>query len=500
MSARTIRLFFFLFAFYLVASTGYLLHRSFAETKTSITFLQAGENSLLSDPTAATKNFQLSEQAAEKSLGEIRGARWWDRVISFLPPLRWQVQLTKASYSLAEAGQSTINLQSSLSAINPEASMGLDPLVATGNQYLTWYASAQPTVVALHAQLASAQANFAPIPNWIFLNQSDNFTKLQTQLTGLTNLVASESQVGSGISNLTKNAQTALVVLLPASATDSGSLGTLTLDAGEITALSFKPLPQNVLSTYQRGEEQNAFWPSTARAVALSLAGASEPAGAIMVVDPALIRNLLTISGPLQLQGVANPVIDASTLTSTQVSPDELLYKLLASLLEPSHKPAAVSELLLGMNTGALQLWSSELSLIPSLNQLADTIPPQDHSNWLRLIPEKNTNLNVILTQKYQVVTQNTLQTINVSGSNVAPHVALPFEAQVVHGAPSTIRSGFQEATLEALGSGFTISYTLPSTTDKPDQILYMVPLIGNQKVTAFGQEQLVTKDTVLTP
>ena len=497
MSRYARRLTFFLLAFYLIATTGYLLHRSFSQTKSSISLLQAGENTLLNDPASATKDFQLSEQAANQSLGTIREARWWNRLISLLPPLRWQVQLAKASYYLAEAGQSTIALQRSLNVIDAKPVNG-DPLVATGNHYLTWYAAEAPTVAALQTQLDMAKANFDPIPDWIFLSQSDNFIRLQAQLAQLTSAIAEDRRIGDGILSLTSPNQTASLVLLPVNSSDSGSLGTLRFQGGRIQELSFQPLSPSLLAAYVRGEQRNAFWSATARDVARRT-GADNPPGAVAVIDPQLLRDLLKISGPLQITGVANPTVTAGTLGAEAVSPGDLLDRLLAASLQPARKPLAIAALRNAIATQNLQLWSSDLRLSPLTNELADSLPPAGHGNWLRIIPESAGGLSVSITQTHRQLQQDTLQTVTVTGSSEAPHIALPSDVRITQG-DSTVRSGYLEGSMKRAGDAYAVTYALPRTTDMAGSIRYLVPLAGSQKVTAFGHEKLITEDSVLTP
>ena len=501
MSRSTYRLVFALFIFYVVAATTYLLHRSFTSTRTSISLLQAGENALLTDPVSATKNFQLSEQASLQSLGTIRESRWWIRLISILPPLRWQVQLAKASYSLAEAGQSMLSLQNSLSNLNHNQIAGGDPLVQTANQYLTWYAQEKPTVTALQSQLATAQQNFSPIPAWIFLSQSDNFTRLQSQLATLTATIDEQQRIGTGIISLSTSPATALLVLLPANSTDPGSLGTLQLQNGQIQALNFQPLPSFLLKRYEQEEQRNAFWPSTAQAFALAKADTDTPADAVIVVDSNLIKHLLEISGPLQFTGVANPTISAGSWDTQLVSPDQLLYRLTNIALQPEHSAGVVATLKEGLKTQTLQLWSSNLELLSSLQELPDSQPPRHHSNWLRVIPERLTDLDVVISQSKRHLQQDTVQTLLITGGTLAPHIALPADAQLLNGAQSTVRSGYLEAICQSLAdNSFTLSYILPRTINDPNQIHYLTPLAGSQKVTAFGQQKLITRDAVLTP
>ena len=500
MPIRIFRLILVLIAFYLIAATGYLLHRSFTATKSSVALLQAGENSLLSDPEAATRNFQLSQQDAEQSLGIIRNARWWDRLLSLIPPLRWQVQLAKASYSLAQAGQSTIALQQSLTTLSQAPSKSDDPLIATGNRYLEWYAAEAPTVSLLQAQLSEAKTNFEPIPDWIFLSQSDNFIRLQKQLEELTRAISSDRRTGDGVLNLARHSKTAFIILLPAGPADRGSLGTLSLQNGRIQALTFVPLPAPLLAAYRTGSQRDAFWPQTARSLALQLAGGDEPAGAAAVIDPSLIKDLLRISGPLQLPGVANPTVTSSDWNGGQVSPGQLLGQLSISLLQPERKLDATSSLKLSLRNQSLQIWSSDSSLLPTLVSQPDYAAPTGHSNWLRILPQSSEGLSATVKQVSRTLQQDTLQTLLVTSSASAPHVALPSAAQIEDGSAVAIRSGYLEATMRPFETGYSLRYSLPRTTDGPSRILYLAPLSGTQKVTAFGQEKLITRDAILTP
>ena len=500
MIGRNLRLCATLLAFYFIATTGYLLHRSFAETRTSINLLQLGENSLMSDPVSATKDFQLSQRAAEQSIGSIREARWWNRLISLLPPLRWQVQLAKASYSLAQAGESTIALQQSLAALDQLPASSNDPIITTGNRFLHWYTVEGPTVSLLQAQLSDAKENFGPIPDWIFLSQSDNFIRLQQQLSELSDTINSDRRTGDGILSLAKNSKTALIVLLPSGAADPGSLGTLSLQDGRIQALTFAPLPVSLLATYRTGSQRGAFWPQTARSLAVQSAGSGEPAGAITVIDPSLIKDFLRISGPIQLIGVANPVVSAANWDGTQGSTDQLIGQLSAVSLQSAHKSDAISSLKLALQNQALQIWSSDVTLLPTLVSLPDYAPPSGHGNWLRVLPQGPADLNITLTQTRRTLQQDTLVTLSAISSGIAPHVALPYSALIDDNSPSSVRSGYLEATMLPSSSGYSLRYALPRTTAEPSRILYLAPLSGTQKVTAFGQEKLITRDAILTP
>ena len=373
--------------FYLVTSTIYLLHRSFTATRTSVNLLQAGEDSLLSNPVSATKDFQGSEQAAEQSLSTIRNTRWWNRLISLLPPLRWQVQLAKASYSLAQAGQSTIALQQSLNTLNQLSPTNEDPLISTGNHYLDWYSAQAPAVSLLLAQLTEAKSNFDPIPDWIFLSQSDNFIRLKAQLSELTETIGSDQRAGDGILSLARYSKQSLVVLLPSGQSDLGSLGTLSLRGGRIQSITFAPLSPKLLSTYQAGNQHNAFWPQTARNLALAAAGGGEPTGAVTVIDPNLIKELLRISGPIRLPGVANPTVSSTDWNTAPVSLNQLFGQLSATLLQTDHKSDAISSLKLALLNQSLQIWSSDLTLLPTLAGLPDYSAPSGHGNWIRIIP-----------------------------------------------------------------------------------------------------------------
>lgn len=411
--------------------------------------LQHGQALLVHQPDDAALSFADAGRTLDKGVTILQQAPWFTKLITPLPPFRWQVQLTKASHALAESGKITTSLRASF----PELPKSTDPSVllsGTSNQFFQWYGANQSALDHLQTELTAANQELRAVPNWVVPGHSKELYSLKENVRSLaealpqvrTLITETEKTLGAG----TVTPQTILVLFqnnseLRMSGGFFGSYATLTASSGRIRTYAFG---QNIYKLDQPFTDRTKKQPPAQLAALSKVWGfrdsnvgapgfldeyspqikqfyeeaSGQTITGIIYVNLSLLESLVSLTGPITLPGTASEVT-AETISPTltqhiekdyfndeknkqENEPKSILNDLLPLIISKlQNQPDISAKLLPTLQERVLakdiQFWAPRVGLHTSLTHFLPTDAPSN-GNWIKVV---NNNLGGLKSSRF---------------------------------------------------------------------------------------------------
>jgi hypothetical protein len=421
--------------------------------------LNVAKSLLITNPAESQRLFTQAANTLEQGSTILQQAPWYTKLITPLPPFRWQVQLIKASHALAESGAIT----SRLSRDYPTLTKASDPstiLAQSSDQFFRWYDKHTLDLDALQLYLSSAETELNAVPNWVIPGHARELYTLKNQVHEI-NLTVPKTrklitEIGSAFGSGDSNPHTFLALFqndgeLRASGGFFGSYATLTASGGRIRSYTFGKniykLDTPFTSTKKYPAPDQLATITSAWAFRDSNIGSpgflndysptikrfyEEESGqaidGIFYVNVSMLEALLKVSGPITLPSTSTEVTSETISTALtqfvekdyfqqeankQVNePKSILNDLIPLIFEKLQTqsdvlsklaPALASEI----QAKSLQVWSTKQSVNEALSAFMPSDAPLP-GNWMKVV---NSNIGGLkssrsITQNVEITTQ----------------------------------------------------------------------------------------------
>ena len=398
--------------------------------------LQAGQHQLLKDPATAEHSFQKANTELTQAAGILQAAPWYSKLLTPIPPFRWQVQLTKAAVALAAAGTTVGSMSTNAPAL-PHAT---DPnlfLSGASNQLIPWFETQSTNLDFLQSQLSEANTELSALPSWLLFTHRAQFVSLRDDVhqstTVLPQLRQTFDELERQFGRDDANPHTFMVLFendgeLRPSGGFGGSYALVTASGGRIRGFTFGT---DIYKFDRAFERTNTLLPSEPLQTVTAWLGfrdASVSTGfrddysprfasfyeqatgvhidGIVYVTSSVLEDLLRVTGPIPLPG-QNTTASADTISSqlTQAidadyykdpanqairEPKTIINELIPILLDKllTLKGGASSLISTIATAGAhknIQLWSADTALNRTLTALGPTDQPGEN-NWFKYV------------------------------------------------------------------------------------------------------------------
>lgn len=421
---------------FLIVGTGTALGSAASRMLAATEQLETARNLLVSDPAQAEQLFTNASSELETASQIILAAPWYTRLLTPLPPFRWQVQLLKASHALAESGKTITTLSQSFPPIKKDADINL-LLTNSSSSFFRWYHEHDTEIGYLQNQLITADTELQALPNWIALNRRATLQNLKTTVSSA---VTQLPQVQSSILDLERvlgkndpNPHTIMVLFennaeLRPSGGFGGSYALVTASGGTIRSFTFgtdiykldrpfeKTNPEKPVAALQTITPFLGFRDSTALTGFLSeysprFAGMFETASArkidgIVYLTTSVLESLLQITGPIVIPETGETATAETIRNQLTTYVEKTYYEDDANkeIREPksvinSLIPGLLAKLfatdgliqkvppILGDSVAAkhIQFWFKDPSLTDNLTNFLPSDGPTD-GNWLKIV------------------------------------------------------------------------------------------------------------------
>ena len=437
--------------------------------------LQVGQQTLVENPLESAKSFRQASQAFEKSVVALQDAPWWSKILTPLPPFRWQVSLIKASHSLAEAGEVAAVLAESFPAIDLKNTEDLNRLLSESSSgYFGWYDKHQENFALLEQELSQAHTQLYALPTWIPLSGSLNSGNLDHKVLlardAIQVLRSSSSSLQNSLGANDPNPHSFLVLFqnnaeLRPTGGFMGSYAVITASSGIIRQFQFgqdiykldrifkdqKTIPNfeplRTITPYAGFRDSNVgfgFLAEAAPEIAQTYQEASKvPIEGIIFLDTTILEDVLKITGPITLpnseQKISSENVRLTLTTEVEKSyfeseanrqinePKQIIGDLIPILATTLGKTPNLASQLLPLvrnaaNRKSIQVWSDSPALEKVVQAHLPVDTPLRNRNWLKIV---NTNLggmksslnirqNVQINQKTQVLNNLVVYTLDI--------------------------------------------------------------------------------------
>lgn len=427
---------------YLLLSGYFLATAALPGVNEGLRELKTGQRQLLINPADAAPYFQAASLAFEKSAEGLKEAPFLSKLLTPLPPFRWQVRLLKASHALAQTGESVSVLAASFPSLQVEDKSDISALITRGSaEYFQWFEKEQAEITRLQEYLTEAEAQLYGLPAWIMFNQSAEIRQLQKQVSaarrGLQTSVQLTQATRRAFGSEDKNPHTFLILFqnngeLRPTGGFLGSFAIMNTSGGTIRQFQFGPnvykldkilIPKTNLQPPVQLQTIAPHWgfrdanvgfgflePASGQIISMyEQATGLRPEGLIFL-DTTLLEDVLSITGPLSLPGSDEQITAANVrnILTQEIEkdyflkdenrltnePKQILFDLLPPLLSRLQKtPRGLSQLVPkvaeAVERKSIQLWSSN----SRLQELLQSSLPSDQpasGDWLKIV---NTNL-----------------------------------------------------------------------------------------------------------
>lgn len=449
--------------------------------------LQAGENLLISNPKQAAEHFKTASAFFDENFTQLRTLPVWVKILTPLPPFRWEVRLLKASHALALAGQDTSSLASSFPhlAILPtsegDLNQQLGQLLSHNSQsFFTWYNQAD--FATLQSDLGEADQELQAVPSWVSLQDKSKLDHLKQLVSAANQGLQSSQAVVNQVQNLLgkndPNPHTIVILFqnsaeLRPSGGFIGSYATLTASSGFIRQFDFNtniykldktidqtkvpsmpPELQTITSLYGIRDSTvgSGFREdSAAKFIQLYQLATDRSVDSIIFTDSSILEDLLRLTGPLPLPH-SQLTLSADTVTEVLAqniehdyyndpaniqanAPKQVLLELIPLLLKKlPETPGATSQLASlvheAVQRKSLQFWSADADFEDLLNQLQPLDKPLT-GNWLKIVntnlggmkSSEHVNQKVAFSQEEQTLKNTLIQTITITRQHSGSNV-----------------------------------------------------------------------------
>lgn len=419
--------------------------------------LEKGQKLLVSDPVAAQKSFTSAGESLNKALLILQKAPLYTKLLTPLPPIRWQVQLAKSGQSLAAAGAQASALSQSFPVLSQDAEISAW-LGKSSAQIHDWYKTRDLELDQLQDNLNLANLQLQKVPSW--LTRDGSLKKLKQQLELATTQLPKIRQLADiTFQNLgSQDAQPHQYLILFQNNQEIrptggffGSYATLTASGGTIRQFQFgqdiykldKPFSQK--TKYRPPEPLRTITPYWAFRDSSVGEGFLDPASqqvarfyqeetntnldGIIYLDLTILMDLLDVTGPVTLtdpdlvltadsvdttltQYIEKDYFETAENQSTQ-EPKSVLADAIPVILQAVQtQPNALNKLLPKLQRSvqrkSIQIWGKDEEFQASLANFFPTDTPPS-GPWLKLV---NNNLGGLkssgsVEQKLQIERQH---------------------------------------------------------------------------------------------
>lgn len=497
---RFFQVFFLVILLYLLISSYLLFQASVTTTVESVGRLKTAQSLLFTQPQEANRQFIASSQAAEASLSNLRDTPWWSRLLVTLPPFRWQVELAKASHSLATAGTLTSQLITSFPELNPGQTTDPTTLLnMTSSRYLQWFSANESTITQLHTSLAQAQTELEDIPAGSLLTQKENFINLRDHLADTDRTVVAMTGISQSLRRLlgsNDQEEHRFLAYFPTHSTNENSASSyviITAKKGTITSISFETDAQDLDTTFQKLQNTQDF---------IGIIGPALGKGyeALVIVRPPVIEQLLEITGTITIPGVAQEKVSQESFQKSPLPAARLLPALSAAL---SHQPAGLSRLYQVFSTAnprkEAQFWSGDTQLTSILQERTPLDnPPSTEDNWIKIVCPNHRATDtsqqwLAAPWRSQIIYHLTI-TCDEPGTT---SVYLPPSAVILDSHTTDRSSSYQRVSLEN-GPKYSLTYAVPLNWHTLTTLEYLDTPSETERFEGYGHQGLIEANLLL--